>query len=720
MPLGAPYRQPCVPWVTPPVAILGPSWQNNDPTEDGITEMGNVTQMLDPSVGSPTDPDDCIAPAPIVDCGFGSPPCVSGDDGPTLCAAVGGETPFYDNLYLATGGPALNFSMCRKLGYKNLIPAKTWHGRFGFDSPGVGSCDDTASPPDTTRYLTQTMEGTSTHSLVGPSVAQSEGVCTRGYSVARLTGIRTETERTDSMHYDVGSGVDYDGNLRDALQMDFQCGQWVGNGVGISDGIAAALNDSGTPTSYSTGYRGFVIESKSHSSTILSFVVSEYSSGTGGSEATKDTYSCTITLSDIYQSNHDGTHNNVNDDCNGLAAMWDLTDDVIYQWRTDTLCNFAPLIYYDESPTPVSPKFWSDDAYTDSATWTGDVLGLPTPRGYGKFFDRTAKEYEVIASVMTLKYHGQFAPDWCPHATKWTDVNAASTLPSGAWALYFSGRLMKCIWAETYLWTKPSHNFARPCGGDDSSAIDQTTATCVDGVLTGDLRWPDAVTCPQPTESGYEWNDAGQKGDYILKTWTFDYRDDALDGGLRPVTGPLKTFTAEQECIGHDYQHPNVLIISPINYGFSVQKWHTAPDLTCDEHYGSRWQSSVTQWMQDPLWQAPARPCDLDMGIAWQEDDGTCKADTELVHYYPLRPYEEARVAVPAGAPAYPSGLGVKYTDYIDDRNGGDPSIPECEPPANNGCTFPVWSIQINQEANCCGQLQGVDEWDCYGQEAEP
>jgi hypothetical protein len=131
-----------------------------------------------------------------------------------------------------------------------------------------------------------------------------------------------------------------------------------------------------------------------------------------------------------------------------------------------------------------------------------------------------------------------------------------------------------------------------------------------------------------------------------------------------------------------------------VTYGFA--------DIDLDELYGSGWQADFQQVMADLFWQPPhvpaSSPCASEV-TAWTEDDGSCEGDTDTNTFYPHRPLVEARLTVPAGAPALPSGITIGWASPVTDPSSREALFPA---PSNGpGLGGPVpWSIW-QDECNC-------------------
>lgn len=704
--VGSPYRIPCSAWPDPIVGILGGRDQHFVDAENDRPEYTNVTKMINPA--DPGGPHIDVDSGTTRACGDGSASTS------TLVACDGGDVAFGSNCYHETGG-VVDFAKWRKRGFKNLTAIKAWHGRPPFtfeDSDQCGSDPTITTDPPDFKYRTVSRTITNVYTETGGPGSTSFAL-NRAYTVAARSGLVTNSScHTDA---DIANGFVQD-QATEMTDLDYVCGAFLG-----STDYLTVLNDPGAVMGPWDGVSSPQV------------VIIDRTVGAAGSTQTLHvklenhltltataTIEVTIVLSDKY------TTADVDDDLDYLLGEWPFGDDAIYPFRLDGNCHLSPLVYFNESPSIVSPDVWQDCGWTDTSGYTDDILGLPVPAGYERYFDEHHINIILRDCGSGLFYDtlsiGSFAPDWCPNATRWMTLADGQWGYHGAWWNHgfspstvapggpFGGRAAKTIWAETIMFAKPSHNFARPCGPNDADAIDQPTASCDEGTgdLTGTLRWPSAADCPEPVTSGYEWNDLGVKGDFVFKAWAYDFRDIAIDPSLRPVTEELKTFTAEQECITWIPCCPSVAVICPdgLDFGWTNAVYCDMPAIVLDEQYGAFWQGRIEQWMRDPLWQVPAQ---CPTGGDWLIDDGTGTTG----QWFPA--FEECRTAVPSGAPTYPSGLGVNYTGYVAALNAGGDTIPECEPPAHNVCFDPArpeigcWNTQTNQEANCTWDIPAVE-----------
>ena len=115
-----------------------------------------------------------------------------------------------------------------------------------------------------------------------------------------------------------------------------------------------------------------------------------------------------------------------------LLNQWDMTDDAVYPWRTDSNCNVAPMVIRKEINGNVGFGYCETPA--DSlllSTYDGSIYGAPLPAAYYDkgWFDFYEQEYHYIDSGAgcdsggSLCYtYGNYAPSYLPTTTThWTD-----------------------------------------------------------------------------------------------------------------------------------------------------------------------------------------------------------------------------------------------------------------------------------------------------------
>lgn len=396
-----------------------------------------------------------------------------------------------------------------------------------------------------------------------------------------------------------------------------------------------------------------------------------------------------------------------------------ILDDAVYPWRADGAWNRGPLVTRNETagaPTiHTTPGTYTSGAVPRPERAPGAIIGLPNPAGYEPYFDFFHPTWEGFAATddsgeqWRIKEYGGYCPSEYPCATQWLSNRQAQFIPAGPFASYFAFRnpttystqgcpiqefpgLLKCAWFETIMYAVPSHDFSRPCGEDDRAAVNWT-GNCAS---TPTIRWPD-IPChcddptitadcsnvPVPPETKNQWHDNGRKGDYLYKSFSFDFRDwreayndraaawgmtqreecsasvwepmdairyienpaywegfwfgsDYILGGDTIQSGSLwlKTMTTTQACLPYSHCSPSVAYCAPSTYDFpGASTNHEWPALNCDEGYGSLWMGRIQQWIPDPLWQAPGTPEEITRLCADEtcgtlmSDDGSCLPD---------------------------------------------------------------------------------------------
>lgn len=368
--------------------------------------------------------------------------------------------------------------MSHKAGFKNVFARKNWQGSFGWTDPNC-MCPASPVPANSlTKYRTLSWNYSMTKFVPpGPSYsATMQGSTT----VDRYTGNTSQNKKFTSGD---GSGAPTDlSTVFDLVGLTY-CNGWTGTAGQLSSFIANDLNNGQFDGSTNTSGRDLTINSLS--GTVIS-VTSTYPAFLAPSTGTE---TMTLTYSDDY------TSDDVNADCNGLLAQWDMSNDAVYPWRTDTFCTFGPLVFYDEI---LAAPFAYNSTYPDASgvtytntigTATGAIIGQPTPAGYDAYWDAQFPNCATVGPPNILEW-GAYSPYWCPQATKWIDATIAPTLYAGAFASYAHGILYKSKWAEIILLTAPSYNFGRPWGYRDSKLHDQSTVNCHNIGGGGDCNTP--------------------------------------------------------------------------------------------------------------------------------------------------------------------------------------------------------------------------------------
>ncbi|HEY3761571.1 MAG TPA: Ig domain-containing protein [Verrucomicrobiae bacterium] len=187
-------------------------------------------------------------------------------------------------------------------------------------------------------------------------------------------------------------------------------------------------------------------------------------------------------------------------------------------------------------------------------------------------------------------------------------------------------------------------------------------------------------------------DDAMPKGDFVTLQWLWDWRNNReyrrLNGMMDCGTQVLEpsgenygfaSFAQTQECLPYNPCSPRVAYFGFDEENFANAAWTQMPTgFVLDERYGSLWQGMPVAMMTDILWQGPHKPFAIGeeltggfntpgtYNLSWNEDDGTCRANTfdgeTYTAYYAHAPQVECLLSVPS--------------DYGYGRNEAPPSPP--------------------------------------------
>lgn len=196
-----------------------------------------------------------------------------------------------------------------------------------------------------------------------------------------------------------------------------------------------------------------------------------------------------------------------------------------------------------------------------------------------------------------------------------------------------------------------------------------------------------------------DYFDNNPKGEFVIRRWHYNtfagpaqsrgsnqYLDTRLDLDISPAISGCVPWKACDPSIVVLTFHDNS-VEAETNESLGRNAFISGiPNLT-PRHYGARYHYIPQQWMMDPLWTPPSKPCclgefnpdrqecqppDSDDGLpaanithTWEEDDGSCiREEDEVIyslnlnmsvkkhHYYPMRPFVEARLTGLAIPPA--------------------------------------------------------------------
>lgn len=758
---GLPYRPPCGGWTKVPSLFLNCHSHFNAGIKYPIYE--NVT-----TVGTPP-----VAPSPTPSCEYYAPPC--GIVKPNPCSGDDVQT-IIDNCYQKT--PAFTTpSQCKSLaGFKNVVAFKQWFGQYPFtnqDFKSDGELEDVAikmtvpaqtppTPPDfvqvqtldpscahtprqaniDTKFLTATLNGMMIYTQARAeqtltftstinctlTVDKNSGVITRSAYFYQIEEVSSRSPdpivQADTIDPLLAGLMLQQPPQQNQSFADYYLNRNFINKPPTADGSHGPLNISIGEAEWTYDFNGREdfpnINSETFDTRLIHF---------------------SVVLSDSYTLQSGISGNSLNDDHSALLATWDLANDYVYPWRVDELITSAPFVHRDEKADPIGPLFygippakvsdgmggmvpWTDPAVTTDTPLTGKIIGAPLTAGYKPFWNKDFKNwifgfppgYTGDNPIWYVNSNGAFSPYWCPSATDWTNARDAAGYYPGAWAATANGGLLGCKWAEIYLFAKPSHNFARPCGSKDRCTKDQTTINCVTNP-EGSYRFPTAPCdcddaerqagpnpptdcpskssgCPETKVADYKWNDSGPKGNFIVTQYFYDYRDIGENARLQqayldrvnqnnqraidttpdfpyppcqilfPVAqvrngNPLKNIICTDSCVTIHPCAPAVLYCSPntesFEHGYSFPfNRGVAPDAK----YGSRWNLHFLQWMPDPLFQGPACPCGDRTGgqcdYTLKADNGSCGADEPAFDTSTGKPFKYFLVPYEEGLAALP------------------------------------------------------------------
>lgn len=278
----------------------------------------------------------------------------------------------------------------------------------------------------------------------------------------------------------------------------------------------------------------------------------------------------------------------------------------------------------------------------------------------------------------------------------------------------------------TFVWTRVS---------DTTGTLD---ASVGNGAYTSGGN---AQSAGAPTNASF---DGTSKNNYAVHQWGFNRRDigeydriisaGCIPGFSEPRPGQeangmdqgVNSFTCSTGTLVPVACTPDVLCISPNGETFTNGAVTAFAVILADDIYGNQWQSIHVQAVDDPLWEAPIKPCGF--SGTWSRDSGACQSDTMTDRYYAIPGQVEARCALPAGAPALPAGFYVGWLTLPDYEpappilgNKSIPPVPLLTDSSGQPITNPtVWSILTNQEICVCLGGAFSTEYEADGVTCDP
>jgi hypothetical protein len=543
---GYPYRPPCNGWASALIPHLFGCENMMVKAHKAIPVRKNVTlvpnplwdecRLSDPPAGTPlvAPPQPRLACDTNTSCNSDGTPC-----GPW-------PRPHPANVYQLSDTETVDLSACKKEGYKVVYGSKNWHGKLPLTSkslrpqiisiPSAGCFiySGANNEADQVRYLRQDV--TASSRIVKPWEVEGDPAYDIAVSFASSDSINRLSGRRTG-HYTENYAIENSGLFHNLEGFIHDYGESTPDSiVGLALQYISAMN--GLPgfeatwgeTVTARTDNGAEVQTLTWSNCHLSY----YS----GSIASANSYRIEIYITDtvcevretqITDWIMDGTllstyeavirlelsepytAAQVSLDVDDLLAVWVLSDDAVYPWRTDTRRSLGPLVTRNERATAV-PGLWRSPI--DGEQWVdeslpprddipdGGIVGGPLPAGSDPYFD-FAHITNVAAETVSYGWqyvpqsYGAYAPSVCPHATQWTNFNTPSAELQGnepavhpfiymvGWDRLTLGfqnldgmsatcqspisngmaGLWKAKYAEVVIPNK-SHNFFRPCGGD--------------------------------------------------------------------------------------------------------------------------------------------------------------------------------------------------------------------------------------------------------------
>jgi hypothetical protein len=511
------------------------------PLYENLTRVDDYTDVSPtgiPPYSRPRDTRELPSCAGGIICDYGldpgNPLCgewdITGEPGNLIFACNGGDASIGKNCYHKTSG-FLDYRNCNpRVGFKNVQAQKNWQGRFGFTShdsvpafsflrSGCGGCSYEPPQPtaDQTKYLTIHYNGT--YSSVGDDPHNYSASIDKQQSVGRYNGIVTldgcstgasgPTEDGKGAFLAIASnalglgassqqscaGLYFEQLVLYSVDESEETISALARSFSISRGSATISSsfdfNAGTYSlSYSAPGNSYT-ETLSVGSTSVNYdFVNDYISSV---YTFHDERHYSAALSNPY------TASEVISDLTGLLAHWPLSDDVIYPWRTDQFATIAPVISYNESFASPDTSVPCDGSWRDPAalTYDGSIKGAPLPKGYYGFFDWKHVIWDSCFDPdagTTAYYKAKFGESSTDgpipvSATQWTENFFAGNLRPWAWSLYDGSTLKAQKWAEIKI-PRPSFNFARPCGADRFSTVEDTVRC----ITANDMGTPATIT----------------------------------------------------------------------------------------------------------------------------------------------------------------------------------------------------------------------------------
>lgn len=561
MPNFVPYRLACT--ESPGLPVKGCCFQNNY-APSVVSQFVNTTLAFNPISSTYTAPygrgakDNSAATGCEV---FGN--CTSPSWGP--CQPW--NRPFENNIFLLEG--TYDFGVKHKKGFKNVQASKFWQGIWSYTNlegcsgvnnvcgnPATSSFRSYQNNPDNTRYLKLAISasfadtisgiwadgplsgtpasGTVNHSLdIAWSIDKNSGLVTLGgFTISPNCGGFTAFPRNNDCTPVNGclantlGGGDWsspDGAYTVALWnwqdiINHMTTYVVGTNETLSFNLALGtfsrtITDGGSHTLFS---ETILVTATSFQYNSTANVYGDNQTYQGNIEAVGSTpvevivISVNGTLSDPYFAS-----DLYNDVCGtgGLLDQWDLTNDEVYPWRTDTRVGVAPLVVRDEIQTiSLSAAFYAQDfgnpVANSNNSYDPDTTNLPSPTWLGRCGVVLNPDPSTGTAIVVIPFSG---------------VNPGDVIGPLTIASPFQGPITSYAVSGTW---PPGVTFNSSTGTYSGTVSGSVTAGSNYGV-TVTVTGPPSVTgnivgAPLPAGYGQGTGPEGQGG-YFQFGW-FDYR----------------------------------------------------------------------------------------------------------------------------------------------------------------------------------------------------
>lgn len=302
----------------------------------------------------------------------------------------------------------------------------------------------------------------------------------------------------------------------------------------------------------------------------------------------------------------------------------------------------------------LAPSDWTSQASDIDTSICFGKLRFPTCPGFGNLLRATPIAPSTYNASATYA-KGDCVTDGGTDYVSLQDTNTGHT-PGSSPTYWLAGAAMLYPTTTTI---QTGEKIDLLAAGLSAIATNQTLTRITDtiGAVAG-FSYSSIATlkqiCPNKLFDGtttgqkYYFADNAPKGDFVWRQWTVNLADSSY------------THSEGGSCLPRTPCQPQVLLCSPNGETFTNAYSMSFPGTI---HNGQLWLGQFEQWMVDPFYQAPHKPCgivdstvDEPATLAWSSDDGTCQADTvtptlggdAYQKFYALAPFVEARLTKPS------------------------------------------------------------------------